>query len=104
MLAIDEAKLPPPNPAVAATTIRVENGVSGWPRTQASASVGISRSSDDTTVQLRPPTMGTAKVYGMRRNAPTPEATARSVNPWFGVSAQPLAPARSRVPSGAYVP
>ncbi len=62
MLAIDEAKLPPPKPAVAATASSTANGMSGWPTTQASNRQGISKSAAEMVVQLRPPNTGTAKV------------------------------------------
>ncbi len=62
MFDIDDAKLPPPKPAVPATSSSTQNGTSGCCTTQASPSVGTRRSSAEATVQLRPPKTGTAKV------------------------------------------
>ncbi len=62
MLAIEEAKLPPPKPAVAATASSAANGRWGWATAQASDTQGISRSAAEAVVQLRPPKTGTAKV------------------------------------------
>ena len=62
MLVIDEAKLPPPRPASAAQNSIVPNDVDGSLTAQASARVGTTSSSAETTVQLRPPKRGTAKV------------------------------------------
>jgi hypothetical protein len=61
MLAIEEAKLPPPTPATAATRSRVLNSTPGS-RTIAAKTVGTSSSSAANTVQLRPPNVATAKV------------------------------------------
>ncbi len=76
------AKLPPPNPAVAATSAISQNGVSGRVTKYASPLVGISSSSAETTVQFRPPNLGTANVYGSRSVAPTRLGTATSQNSW----------------------
>ena len=57
-----EAKLPPPSPALAATTSICQNGVSGLLTKSASATVGMNNSAALTMVQLRPPKRGTAKV------------------------------------------
>ena len=62
MFAIEEAKLPPPTPAVAAISTNTQYGVSGRCTAQANSSVGTSSSSALTTVQLRPPNLGTANV------------------------------------------
>ena len=50
-----EAKLPPPRPAVAATSSISQNGVSGWVTKYASASVGMNSTAALKMVQLRPP-------------------------------------------------
>src|SRR3712207_2162978 len=91
MFAIDDAKLPPPRPARAATISRTPNDVSGRLTTYASALAGSSRSRADTIVQFRPPNSGTANVYGIRRVAPTRLGTAMSQNCWSTVSAKPTA-------------
>src|SRR4051794_20322893 len=62
MLAIEEAKLPPPNPAVAAIAMNTQYGVSGRWTTKAKSSVGITSSAALTIVQLRPPNFGPANV------------------------------------------
>ena len=69
MFAIDEEKLPPPKPAVAAQTSSTQNCVSWlWPASQplgttiASSSVGISSSAALIVVHSRPPNRGTANV------------------------------------------
>ena len=62
MLAIDEAKLPPPKPAVAAMSMKTQKGVPGCCTQTANSTVGITSSSALTTVQLRPPNFGTANV------------------------------------------
>src|SRR5690554_3018532 len=104
MFAMDDAKFPPPKPAVAAMATSTPNEVSGRFTTHANPTVGISSNSAEMTVQLRPPKIGTAKVYGTRNKAPTPEATARSVSPSPAVSAQPLAPVATKTPASLYVP
>jgi len=80
MLAIEEAKLPPPTPASAAMPTSAMNGSSGLLTAQARAPVGRSRRRADTTVQLRPPNRGTAKVYGIRSVAPTSAGVETSQN------------------------
>ena len=62
MLVIDEAKLPPPKPANAATTMNVVYDVPGVVIAHQSAAVGISSSSALTIVQLRPPNLAGAIV------------------------------------------
>ena len=69
MLAIDEEKLPPPKPAVAAQASSTQNCVScSWSASQplgttiASSSAGISSSEALIVVHARPPKRGTAKV------------------------------------------
>ena len=69
MFAIEEEKLPPPTPAVAAQASSTRNCVS-WAspasqplgRRNASNIVGISSSPTVTVVQARPPSLGTANV------------------------------------------
>ncbi len=70
MLVIEEAKLPPPTPVSAATTISVVYDTPGF-ITKAAVTVGTSSSSALTTVQFRPPNIATAKVYGTRSTPPT---------------------------------
>src|SRR5882724_2705938 len=70
MFAIDDEKLPPPTPAVAATTSSIENDTPGW-RTVAANTHGSNSKRALTIVQLRPPNLATANVYGMRMPAPT---------------------------------
>src|SRR4051794_2682818 len=79
MLVIDEAKLPPPNPARAAMSTNTPNGVPGC-RTKAATIVGTSSSRPLTTDQLRPPNRATANVYGTRSTAPTSVAVDTSRN------------------------
>jgi hypothetical protein len=69
MLAIDEEKLPPPRPAVAAQASSTASWVPWlWPAshplgtTRASRSVGINSSEALMVVHARPPNRGTAKV------------------------------------------
>ena len=69
MFAIEEEKLPPPKPAVAAQASRTQNWVScAWSpshplgTTIASSRVGISSSEALTAVHSRPPKRGTANV------------------------------------------
>ncbi len=57
-----EAKLPPPSPAVEAASAMSQNGVSGCRTSTTRATEGMSKRSALTTVQLRPPNRGTAKV------------------------------------------
>src|SRR5262245_12966007 len=89
MLAIEEAKLPPPKPAVAATNNSTPKGISGLDTAHASRRHGINSSSAETMVQLRPPNIGTANVYGSRRKAPTPLGTATSQRASVAVRANP---------------
>src|SRR4051812_37700476 len=89
MLAIDEAKLPPPTPASAATTSSVPSDTPGF-RTTIIAVSGTSSRSALIVVQLRPPNRATAKVYGSRRTEPTAAGTdvsrnlSAGVKPYFG--------------------
>jgi hypothetical protein len=62
MFAMLEAKLPPPTPAVAEMRTKAQYGVSGFCTATANSRVGQSSSSALTTVQLRPPNLGTANV------------------------------------------
>src|SRR5881392_2074747 len=79
MFVIDEAKLPPPTPVIAASTISVVYETPGLIRI-AAGMVG-SRSSDALMiVQFRPPKVATAKVYGSRSTEPTNAGTAVSRN------------------------
>src|SRR3954470_20151299 len=78
MFAIDEEKLPPPKPAVAAHSASTHICVL-WlcPASQplgttiASRSVGMSSSDALIPVHARPPNRGTANVYGIRSVEPT---------------------------------
>jgi hypothetical protein len=54
--------LPPPRPAVEATSSISQNGVSGWLTKYASARVGTNRIEAEKMVQLRPPNVVTANV------------------------------------------
>ena len=76
MFAIEEAKLPPPTPAIAASTISVVYDTPGSQQRARRRRVGISSSSALTIVQLRPPNRATAKVYGSRMTDPTSAGTA----------------------------
>src|SRR5690348_4090203 len=89
MFVIDEAKLPPPTPASAATNSIVPNDVFGSETANASATHGTTRTSADTIVQFRPPNFGTANVYGSRSVAPTRFGIATSQNSWLSVNANP---------------
>ncbi len=71
MLAMLEAKLPPPSPAVAAIARNAQYGVPGSFTATARRTAGTSRSSALTTVQLRPPNRAGANVYGIRSADPT---------------------------------
>ncbi len=76
MLVIDDAKFPPPTPAKAATIMNIVYDVSGRFITHSVSTVGTSNSSALTIVQLRPPNLAGATVYGMRIAAPTSVGTA----------------------------
>lgn len=80
-----DAKFPPPNPAVAAISRNPQYGVDGFRTAMASSRVGISSSNPLTTVQLRPPNLGTANVYGIRSIDPTKFGTATRKNSWAAV-------------------
>src|SRR5688572_24389869 len=69
MFAIDEAKLPPPTPAMMHSASIVSLEMPGSSRKNV-AIVGISSSAAEMIVQLRPPNFATANVYGSRRSAP----------------------------------
>ena len=62
MFAIELAKLPPPNPASAATVSITPKGVSGFETHSPRPMVGISRSRAETMVQFLPPSLGTMNV------------------------------------------
>src|SRR5882724_4769845 len=89
MLAMLEAKLPPPRPAVAAAAAMSQNGVSGRVTKNAREDVGTKSNNALTIVQLRPPKRGTAKVYGKRMRAPTSPGRATSENSWSVVYGKP---------------
>src|SRR5687768_7784973 len=91
MLAIEEAKLPPPRPAVAAATTNIQYGVPGVLTQYAISPIGISSSAADTVVQVRPPKRATATVYGIRMNAPTRFGTATNQNSWSTENGKPAA-------------
>ena len=80
MLVIDDAKLPPPKPASAAHTRYGHSGRPGWASSHIVPRVGISSTNAENTVQLRPPKVAVASVYGIRRHAPTSVAVAPSRN------------------------
>src|SRR3954452_6015074 len=87
MLAIDEEKLPPPTPAVAAQATRTQNCVScdceaspPLGTTSATSSAGMNSRLALIVVHVRPPKRGTANVYGMRSAEPTRFGTAVSQN------------------------
>ena len=66
-----DAKLPPPRPAVAATTPMSQNGVVGYAwRSSASSVVGMSSSAALTIVQLRPPEPRHGERVRKRMSAP----------------------------------
>ena len=79
MFAIDEAKLPPPRPVTAARTISVVYDTPGRMRIAAGIDGRSSRAAL-MTVQLRPPKVATARVYGSRSTEPTSAGTAVSRN------------------------
>jgi len=73
-LAMDDAKLPPPIPAKAARTTKVEKGVAvSWRARPAPRAGRISRAVV-TAMVLRPPAMPTMNVAGIRRVAPASPA------------------------------
>lgn len=84
MFVMEEAKLPPPMPASIAQIRNVLNEVPGSITTKA-ATVGTSSRLAETIVQLRPPKIATAKVYGMRTMAPTSVAIETRKNLSAGV-------------------
>ena len=89
MFAIELAKLPPPTPAVAATTSSIQNGASGFCTTMPSSIAGMSSRPAEIIVQFRPPTMATMNVYGNRRVAPTRLGSEISQNDSAVVSSKP---------------
>src|SRR5215218_10429146 len=99
MLAIDEEKLPPPKPAVAAQPSRTQNCVSALcaasqplGTTVATSSTGISSSDALTVVHSRPPKRGTANVYGIRSVEPIRLGRSVSTNSSDTDSAMPALP------------
>src|SRR6266496_5588022 len=79
MFAMDEAKLPPPTPASAERNSSSPKDVPGR-RAIATAIVGTSSNTALTIVQLRPPNLATANVYGSRAPAPSAVGTVVSRN------------------------
>src|SRR5262245_55348740 len=80
MLVIDDAKLPPPSPVSAAHSRYGHSGRPGGASSHIVTGVGISSTNAENIVQLRPPKVAVARVYGMRRHAPTSVAVAPSRN------------------------
>src|SRR3954471_23362200 len=87
MLAIDEEKVPPPTPAVAAQAKSTQNCVScdceaSHPlgTTSATSSAGMKSRLALIVVHVRPPKRGTANVYGIRSALPMRFGTAVSQN------------------------
>src|SRR5437016_165184 len=79
MLVIEEAKLPPPTPVIAARIISVVYETPGCTRI-AAGTVGSSSSDALMMVQFRPPKTATARVYGSRSTEPTSAGTAVNRN------------------------
>src|SRR2546421_12164450 len=75
MLVIEEAKLPPPTPVIAARIISVVYETPGL-ISSAAGIVGRSSSAALMIVQLRPPKVATASVYGSRSTEPISAGTA----------------------------
>src|SRR2546423_15568396 len=75
MLVIEEAKLPPPTPVIAAKIISVVYETPGL-ISSAAGIVGRSSSEALMIVQLRPPKVATASVYGSRSTEPISAGTA----------------------------
>src|SRR5438132_4208535 len=94
MFAMLEAKLPPPSPAVEAASAISQKGVWGRCTRTARLAAGIRSRSALTTVQLRPPNFGTAKVYGKRMIDPTSPGTETSVKSCAVVYLNPAAGSR----------
>src|SRR6478736_8305613 len=90
MFAIELAKLPPPKPAVAAIRQKAQYGVSGFCTATAKSSVGMSSRAALIIVQLRPPNLGTANVYGSRSSDPTRLGSATSTKSCCGVNEKPI--------------
>ena len=70
--------LPPPRPAAAATNSISQKGVSGFVTKYESASTGMNSTDALKIVQLRPPNVTTAKVYGKRISEPMSPGNATS--------------------------
>ncbi len=85
------AKLPPPTPPSAAISSSTQNGVSAFCTAKPSSVAGMSSRPADTIVQLRPPNVATANVYGKRRVAPTRLGSEISQKDSVVVSAKPAA-------------
>src|ERR1700675_49276 len=80
MFVIEDAKLPPPRPASAAHTRYGHSGKPGLASSSRVPIVGINSANAENMVQLRPPNLAVANVYGKRRHAPTKVAVAPSRN------------------------
>ena len=83
MLVIDDAKLPPPKPVMAATARNQPNPNSpGFIISIIVSPVGMSSTTAEKIAQLRPPNLAVACVYGIRRQEPTSVAVAAMTNFW----------------------
>src|SRR3954451_21134464 len=91
MFAIDDAKFPPPSPAVVAASTNIQYGVAGFSTHAVMSASGTSSSADETVVQFRPPNRVTAAVYGIRIAEPTRLGSATSQNNWSTVNRNPAA-------------
>ena len=80
MLVMDDAKLAPPSPAIAPTTRYIQSGWPGFAMIHSIPTAGMSRTKAENMVQLRPPKVAVASVYGMRRKAPVSVTTAETRN------------------------
>ena len=74
--------MPPPSPAVAATSSISQNGVSGWPTKYASDSVGMNSTVALKMVQLRPPNRRDREGVGKPHQRADQPGTATSWNSW----------------------
>ena len=70
MFAIDDEKFPPPTPATDAQSSSVVNDTPGC-SAKAASTQGTMRMPAEKIVQLRPPNLAVANVYGRRRTPPT---------------------------------
>src|SRR3954453_10860001 len=92
MLDIDDEKLPPPKPARVAAASIDPKATPGC-RTRAAAAHGMSSSAAATIVQLRPPNLRTASVYGIRMKLP--KAAGRVVRRNFWPASKPYSGPRN---------